>query len=120
MQTTAKFVLIVVFLRVKISSALSDYTSTFQAVCAFCSNLTSFTSFPKSEAINIHFIFGFTSLFNLFGFSFSSSEIESSCCFRNRKLSRQAWLLSWLTKHALLYQLAQLLSTGIVGWRARK
>ena len=46
---------------------------TFQAVCAFCSNLTSFTSFPKSEAINIHFIpiFEFTSLFNLFGFSFS-------------------------------------------------
>ena len=85
----AKFVLIVVFLRVKFHQPCqSTYISTFQAVCAFCLNLTSFTSFPKPEAISIQFIFEFISLFNLFGFSFSSSETESSCCFRNSQKSK--------------------------------
>ena len=88
----AKFVLIVVCISSRqISSALSVYTNTFQAVCAFCSNLTAFTSFPKSVAINIHFqfIFEFISLFNLFGFSFSFSdthtEASSNLLFQKSK-----------------------------------
>ena len=65
--------------------------------------------------ITLHFIWLFIFFFrNRIKLLFQKSKTESA-------EPRAVWPgFSWLTKHALLYQLAQLLSSSIVGWLARK
>ena len=83
-----KKILIVVFFASKFHQPFQSTPVRFKLyLCAFCSNLTSFTLFPKSEAINIHFIFEFTLQFvqffifffrNIIKWLFQKSKTESA------------------------------------------